>query len=99
LRTSRGDLRGLSHRQTHSVGCSAGKWPPVYYDGKVLSTWHDSGGAVIHSSQRIAGGQSGGALFDTQTGLVIGITNWGSGRTTESLFSETWLNALKAALR
>jgi hypothetical protein len=38
------------------------------------------------------GGQSGGALFDTQTGLLIGITNWSSGRTTESFFSETSLN-------
>lgn len=41
-------------------------------------------------------GQSGGALFDGETGYLVGITNWGpmDGRRTEALFVSSWLPEL-----
>lgn len=33
-------------------------------------------------------------MFDAETGYLVGLTNWGTGRTTESLAVKTWRGEL-----
>jgi hypothetical protein len=89
-----GDVRRVSGRKVFAIGCPNGIWPPVCKPGTVESAGTDSRGAVIVSSQTIIGGQSGGALFDADTGYLLGVTNWGSGRKTHSLYSSSWADTL-----
>jgi hypothetical protein len=63
-------LRG---RNCVAVGCPGGVWPPQAFRGRVATAGTDT----VWSTCRIAGGQSGGGLFDLETGYLIGITNWG----------------------
>lgn len=89
-----GDGRKLVGRKTFTIGCPAGRWPAVCYSGTITRAYTDSRGSVFRSSQQIAGGQSGGAMFDAETGYLVGLTNWGTGRTTESLAVKTWRGEL-----
>lgn len=82
----------LVGRSCFTIGCPSGQWPAVCLAGKVTRSADDSRGTVIYSTQRIIGGQSGGAMFDAETGMLIGTTNWGpkDGSRTEALAASTW---------
>jgi len=91
-----GDARRLNGRTCFTIGCPRGIWPPVCRKGTVSASGRDSRGEVIYATQEIVSGQSGGALFDGETGYLVGITNWGpmDGRRTEALFVSSWLPEL-----
>ena len=38
-------------------------------------------------------------MFDAETGWLIGVTNWGNGRTTDALFSSSWADELTKRLQ
>lgn len=81
-----GAFNDVRRKPCWTVGCPGGTWPPVFREGTITAPATLRGGRqAIQSSQPIAGGQSGGALFDSETGLLIGITNWGNFQGTLSL--------------
>lgn len=64
----------LVGREAITVGHGGGAWPATIFRGPITS----KSGSTVWGRIEIKGGQSGGALIDAQTGLLIGITNWGT---------------------
>jgi len=92
------DLRQLRDRKVYAVGSAGGAWPPIRRSASCFNTGTDSRGNIVYADAPIASGQSGGALFDAETGWLIAVTNWGGPRGTEALHVSTWLSALRKNL-
>lgn len=71
-----GDFRNQRGRKVFAVGCNAGAWPAKYSVGTIISARESATESTITASMTIYGGHSGGALFDSESGAMIGVTNW-----------------------
>lgn len=95
----RGDAGALRARKVWTIGCPGGTWPPKCVAGTVTTTGRSSLGNTITVGHAIAGGHSGGALIDQETGMLLGVTNWSGDRYSMALHSSEWEAALLKAMK